>query len=79
VVSFVDGGNWSTQRIPPTSHKSPTTLSHNVVTSTPLHERNSNSEKNDIAWRRTILLGEKTYPFLSKCYMIGSYVILYFE
>jgi hypothetical protein len=36
-------------------------------------------EKNDIAGRRTILLGEKTYPFLSKCYMIGSYVILYFE
>jgi hypothetical protein len=30
---------WSTQRKPPTCHKSLTKLSHNVVLSTPCHER----------------------------------------
>jgi len=36
-VSFIDGGNQSTQRKPQTCHWQ--TLSHNVVTSTPRHER----------------------------------------
>ena len=31
---YCGGGNWSTQRKPPTCHKS-LTLSHNVVSSTP--------------------------------------------
>jgi hypothetical protein len=41
-VSFIDGENRNIQRKPPTCRKSLTTLSHNVVTSTPRHERNSN-------------------------------------
>jgi len=40
VVSFIGGGNWSTQ--PVASHRQ--TLSHNVVFSTPRHERGSNSQ-----------------------------------
>ena len=39
---FIGGGNRSTRRKPPTSRKSLTTLSHNV-SSTPRHERGSNS------------------------------------
>jgi hypothetical protein len=34
VVSFIGSGNWSTRR----NRKSMTTLSHNVVSSTPGHE-----------------------------------------
>ena len=35
VVSFIDGGNRSTQRTSPTCRKSLTNLSHNVVSSRP--------------------------------------------
>ena len=35
LVSFTGGGNWNTWRKPPTCHKSRTTLSHNIVSSTP--------------------------------------------
>ena len=35
VVSFIDGGNWSTRR----NHRQ--TLSHNVVSSTPRHEQDT--------------------------------------
>jgi hypothetical protein len=35
VVSFIGGGNWRTQKKPQTCHKSLTTLSHNVVLSSP--------------------------------------------
>jgi len=34
-VIFIGGGNQSTRRKPPTSRKSLTKLSHNVVSSTP--------------------------------------------
>ena len=34
-VSFIGGGNQSTQRKPPTCHKSLKILSHNVVSSSP--------------------------------------------
>ena len=44
VVSFIDGGNRSTRRKSTTCRKSLTTLSHNVVSSTPCHERASNSQ-----------------------------------
>jgi hypothetical protein len=40
VVSFIGGGNRNTRRKPPTCHKSLT----NVVSSTPRHERDSNSQ-----------------------------------
>ena len=43
-VSFIGGGNWSIRRKPPTCRKSLTTLSHNVVSNTPTHERGSNSQ-----------------------------------
>ena len=43
-VSFSGRGNQSTQRKPPTCHKSLTILSHNVASSTPLHEQHSNSQ-----------------------------------
>jgi len=39
-VSFIDEGNRSTWRKPPTCHKS-----HNVVSGTPRHERDSNSQR----------------------------------
>jgi hypothetical protein len=46
VVSFIGGRNWSTPRKPfhrPVAcHRQ--TLSHNVVSSTPRHERGSNSQ-----------------------------------
>ena len=41
-VSFIAGGNRYTLRKPPTCHK-PQTLSHNVVSSTPLHDLDLNS------------------------------------
>jgi hypothetical protein len=41
-VSFIGGGN---RIIPPICRKSLKTLSHNVVSSTPHHERNSNSSQ----------------------------------
>jgi hypothetical protein len=43
-VSFIGGGNRSTQRKPPTCRKSLINLSHNVVSNTPRHERGSNSQ-----------------------------------
>ena len=42
-VSFIAGGNRSTQRKLPTCRKA-LTLSHNVVSSTPRHERGWNSQ-----------------------------------
>ena len=42
-LSFIGGGNWSTQRKQPTCRKSLKTLSHNVSSSTPLHEQDLNS------------------------------------
>ena len=42
-VSFIGGGNRSTRRKHPTSHYK--TLSHYVVSSTPPHERDSNSQR----------------------------------
>ena len=39
-VSFIGGGNRSTWRKPPTYH----ILSNNVVSSTPCHERDLNSQ-----------------------------------
>jgi hypothetical protein len=46
VVNFIDGGNRSTWRKPLTCCKASLwqTLSHNVVSSTPLHEQDSNSQ-----------------------------------
>jgi hypothetical protein len=41
-LSFMGGGNLSTRRKPVASHSQ--TLSHNVVLSTPRHERGSNSQ-----------------------------------
>ena len=43
-VGFIGGGNRSIQRKPPSCHKLLTNLSHNVVSSTPRHERDSNSQ-----------------------------------
>ena len=43
-VSFIGGGNWSTQGKPQTIRKSLTSLSHNVVLGAPRHERSSNSQ-----------------------------------
>jgi len=40
-VSLIGRGNRSTRRKPPTCHKS---LSHNLVSSTHRHERDSNSQ-----------------------------------
>ena len=42
VVSFIGGGNRKNHR-PVASHRQ--TLSHNVVSSTPRHERDSNSQQ----------------------------------
>ena len=42
-VSFTGGGNRSTRR-KPTCRRLLTTLSHNVLSSTPCHERGSNSQ-----------------------------------
>ena len=42
VVSLIGGGHRNTRRKPPTCRKLITTLSHNVVSSTPCHERGSN-------------------------------------
>jgi len=39
---FLGGGNRDTMRKPPTCRKSLTNLSHNLVSSTPSHERDSN-------------------------------------
>jgi hypothetical protein len=39
VVSFIDEGNCGIWRKPPECRKSMTTLSHNVVLSTPRHEQ----------------------------------------
>ena len=45
-VSFIGGGNRSTQRKPSTCHKPLTNItSHNVVSSTPHHERDSLSQR----------------------------------
>ena len=41
---FSGGGHRNTLRKPQTCRKSLTTLSHNVVSSTPSHERDSNSQ-----------------------------------
>ena len=44
-VCFIGGGNWSTRRKPPTCQcvsRHWQTLSHNVVSRTPRHERGSN-------------------------------------
>ena len=41
-VSFIGGGNQSTRRKPPQVIEK--LLSHNVVSSTPRHERDSNSQ-----------------------------------
>jgi hypothetical protein len=43
-ISFIGVGNRSTRRKPPTCRNPPTTLSHNVVSSTPRHEQDSNSQ-----------------------------------
>ena len=43
-VSFIGGGNRSTQRIPLTCRKSLVNLSHIVVSSTPRHDLGSNSQ-----------------------------------
>jgi hypothetical protein len=43
-VIFIGVGNRCTRRKPPTCRKSMTNLSHNVVSSTLLHERGSNSQ-----------------------------------
>jgi hypothetical protein len=43
-VSFIDGGNWSTQRNHRLVASHWQTVSHNVVSSTPRHERGSNSQ-----------------------------------
>ena len=40
-LSFIGGENWGTWRKPPNCRKS---LSHNVVSSAPCHERDSNSQ-----------------------------------
>ena len=42
--TVIGGGNQSTRRKPPTCSKSLKTLSHNVVTKTPRHERDANSQ-----------------------------------
>jgi len=42
VFSFIGGGN---RRKPQTSRKSLTNLTHNVVSSTPRHERDSDSQR----------------------------------
>ena len=44
VVCFIVGGNRSTQRKPPTCPSHWQTLSYNIVSSTPRHERGSNSQ-----------------------------------
>ncbi len=44
-VSSIGGGSWSYRRKQTTCHKSLTTLSHNRVSSTPLHEQDSNSQR----------------------------------
>ena len=47
-ISFIGGGNRSTQTKPLTCRKSLITLSHNVVSSTPRHEWGLNSQ---FQWR----------------------------
>ena len=44
VVSFISGGDQSIQRRPSTCRKSLTSLSLNMVSSTPVHEQDSNSQ-----------------------------------
>jgi hypothetical protein len=41
-ISFIGGGNRRTRREQPTCRKSLTNLSHNIESSTPRHERDSN-------------------------------------
>ena len=41
-VSFIAGGNRRTRRKPPICRKSPTNVSHNVLSSVPRHQRDSN-------------------------------------
>ena len=41
---FIDGGNRSTRRKPRPAASHQQTLSHNVVSSTPCHERDSKSQ-----------------------------------
>jgi hypothetical protein len=55
-VSFIGGGNQSTWRKPPTYRKSLTTLSHNVVSSTPCHEQDQHSK---VWFQLTKRCGEK--------------------
>jgi len=43
VGSFIDGGNWSTQRKPPTCRKSLTNFITQCCMTTPRHEQDSNS------------------------------------
>ena len=44
VISVIGGRKRNTRRKPPTCRKSLTNVSHNFVSSTPLHERGSNSQ-----------------------------------
>ena len=51
---FIGGGNWNTRRIPPTYCKSLTNFkTHNVVSTTPRHERCSHSQLKK--WRYTLI------------------------
>jgi hypothetical protein len=57
-VSFIGGGNWSARRKQPTYRKSLTNLSHNVVSSTPHHERSSNSL---FEWSHALIAQDKVF------------------
>ena len=58
-VSCVGGGNRSTRRKPPICHRQ--TLSHNAVSSTPSHERGSNSQlKGKFGIGKVLTVLEKT-------------------
>jgi hypothetical protein len=44
LVSFIGGGNWRPEKSPNLTQVTNKLLSHNVVSSTPRHEQNSNSQ-----------------------------------
>ena len=64
-VTFIDGGNRSIRRKPPTCRKSLTNFIITVVSSTPRHERGSNSNfSGDGHWLHRYLLKMESYSFI---------------
>ena len=72
VVSFIGGGNRENHR-PVASHRQ--TLSHNVVSSTPRHERDSNSQQGSCKSNNHTITITMALQYISAIFMIVGFTL----